>query len=425
MKIKEVFFNIPERKKTFVLTLLLSTLLFWIGLGVGENMSDSNFWIHSTWMTIKLEWLFILVYILINRGFSSLPTLWKEYHFITLISILWLLVVLVSYFTAPYYSWHNPLAYMRLTETITHFLFFLFLWDFFSRYSVNYRMIFAAIIFSTLVVVGYFIYIHFAFPDLEAEEHVFAMRSEMLVLNTHLHRVGYQVEATIAFTVALLFSTKYKTIGFLLIGLLFVFLTWLGGRAALLGSIVTVLITFVYLRKTISPKIFIISALLGFLLIVIGVYFQLLNLDYFFHALKKTFQAGSLDHLLTGRLDVWSLVLTELQDHWLLGTGPQSYFFYIGRHADVIHAHNFILQMLGEWGIIGTGLFTMLLYNAAKYGVKQYSSQKETITPYHFSAGLVILALSITGLFGGTYFFTQTSVYLAVAFALWIPTKKY
>jgi O-antigen ligase len=141
--------------------------------------------------------------------------------------------------------------------------------------------------------------------------------------------------------------------------------------------------------------------------------------------MEKTFQAGSLGHLLTGRLEVWSLVLQELEGHWLLGTGPQSYFFYIGRHADVIHAHNFILQMLGEWGIIGTGLFSILLYRAAKYGVKQYSSNKETIESYNFAAGLVILSLSITGLFGGTYFFTQTSLYLAVTFALWISTKKY
>ena len=420
MEVQNQSSSATNTKQSLFLTLLLSAILFWIGLGVGDNISDFHFWIQSTWTAITLEWIFILVYIFVSRKLPPLYKLWKEHRFVTLISILWLFTVLLSYFTAPHYSWQNPLAYMRLAETITHFLFFLFLWDFFSRYTVNYHMIFSAIILSTLVVMAYFGYIHFAFPDLEAEKHVFSMRSDQLVLNTHLHRIGYQVEATIALATALLFSKKQKIIAFLLIGTLFIFLTWLGGRAAILGSIVTLLIAFFYLRKTVPPKIFILSALFSFLLISIGMYFQVLNLDYFVHAMKKTFQAGSLDHLLTGRIEVWSLVFNELQGHWLLGTGPQSYFFYLSRNDEVIHAHNFLLQMLGEWGIAGTALFGVLLYKAMAYGIHLHLKKPIYSAQYHLAGGLTILALTVTGLFGGTYFFTQTSVYLAVAFALWI-----
>ncbi len=150
-----------------------------------------------------------------------------------------------------------------------------------------------------------------------------------------------------------------------------------------------------------------------------AIYFQLLDLKYFIHAIQKTFQVGSLDHLLTGRIEVWALVLEELKGHWLLGTGPQSYFFYLHRHADVIHAHNFILQMLGEWGLAGMALFAVLLYRAIRYGASLHLYQTISSERYHLAAGLVILVLSITGLFGGIYFFTQTSMYLAVAFALW------
>jgi len=313
---------------------------------------------------------------------------------------------------------------MRLIETMTHFLFFLFLWDFFSHYAVNYRIIFTAIILSTLIVMGYFIYIHFAFPGLEAEKHVFSMRSDQLVLNTHLHRIGYQVEATIAFATALLFSKKQNYLAFFLIGILFIFLLWLGGRAAILGSIITLLVCFFYFRKRISAKILMVFGIIILILISAAIYFQLLNLEYFTHAMKKTFQAGSLDHLLTGRIKIWSLVLNELQNHWLLGTGPQSFFFYLNRDNEVIHAHNFIIQMLGEWGIVGTLLFTALLFKAVMYGIGLSMKQSAFLTPYRFASGLIIFSLTVTGLFGGIYFFTQTSVYLAVAFALWITPSE-
>lgn len=427
IKINSLFF-LARTHKVFLLTLMLSAILFWIGLGVGDNMSDSNFWVHSTWNTIKLEWLFIVFYIILNKKQLSLHQVWENYRFVTLVAILWLITVLLSYLTTSYYSWQNPLAYMRLMETITHFLFFLVLWDFFIRYDINFHIIFTSIILSTLTVIGYFIYIHFAFPDLEADKHVFSMRSEQLLINTHLHRIGYQVEATLAFATAFLFFKKQNYLIFSLIGILFIFLLWLGGRAAILGSVITLIMCVFYFRKHISLKMFIGFGFFTLLVLSIAIYFQLINLEYFAHAMKKTFYAGSLEHLLSGRLDVWSLVLHRLEGHWLLGTGPQSYFFYIGRHPDVIHAHNVLLQILGEWGIIGTSLFAILLYRVVKYGLGQHSSQKEKIKPYHFAAGLVILSLSVTGLFGGIYFFTQTSLYLILAFSLWSKphtTEKY
>lgn len=367
-----------------------------------------------------LEWFFIVIYLLLSRRFLLFYSLWKEHRFITLVGLLWALTVTFSYFSAPYYSWQNTLALMRYAETFSHIFFFIILWDFFKNFTVHYRILFASVILSALVVMGYFIYIHFAFPDLEAEKHVFSMRSKYLLLNTHLHRIGYQVEAAIGFATAFLFAKKEKYIAVMVIGMLFVFLLWLGGRAAILGAFITLLLCLFCFKKNISlPKLIGAGSLAVFLLAA-AVHMQLFNLEYIAHAMHKTFQAGSLDHLLTGRLEVWSLVLKELQGHWLLGTGPQSYFFYLHRHADVIHAHNFILQMLGEWGIIGTALFALLLYKAVVYGIQLHLQKFATDEKYHIAAGVVLLSLSMTGLVGGIYFFTQTSVYLALAFALWV-----
>jgi O-antigen ligase len=415
---------LAENKTSSFLSLLLSTILFWTGLGIGENMSDFHFWINNTWMTLKLEWLFIILYPIASHKLPSLSNLLKQYRFVTLISILWLFSITVSYLNSSYYNWNNPIAFMRYFETITHFLFFIFIWDFFTHYKVNYRLIFTAIILSTLVVMLYFMYIHFAFPNLEAEQHVFSIRSKELILNTHLHRIGYQVEASIAFATAFIFVKKEKYLALFFIFVLFIFLLWLGGRAALLGSVITIFLSLFYFKNEIKLKLFFIFTILLVFLLMTTFYFNLLNFEHLMHALRKTFQVHSINHLLTGRIEVWALVMQELNGHWLLGTGPQSYYFYIARHGDVIHAHNFILQMLGEWGILGSSLFFILLFRAIKNGVQSHRFQKPITKPYHFAAGILIFSLTTTGLVGGVYFFTQTSLYLVISFALWTTSSN-
>ncbi|EIF51143.1 O-antigen ligase [Sulfurovum sp. AR] len=167
------------------------------------------------------------------------------------------------------------------------------------------------------------------------------------------------------------------------------------------------------------------SVILMGLLLSIVLYFNAIDVNHFTSDINRTIQAASLNSITTRRIDVWSLVLQNLQNQWIIGTGPQSYFFYLDRNADVIHAHNFILQFLGEWGIMGTLLFLTLLYHAVKYGtalhIHNHISNQES---YHLAAGIAIIALSITGLFGGIYFFPQTSVYLIFCFALWITPSK-
>ena len=413
-----------ETKKTFILTLLLSAVLFWIGLGVGDNMSDFRFWINSTWSTVKLEWVFIVVYIGLNKKFPSFSDLWKNHKFITITSILWIISISLSYFTSTYYSWQNPLAAMRYIETVSHFFFFLFLLDFFNQYQPSYRLLFSSIVFSTLIVMGYFIYIHFAFPNLEAEEHVFSMRSDKLLLNTHLHRVGYQVEATIAFATALLFTKKWKFFAVILIGIFFLFLLWLGGRAATLGTFLIFIILFWHFRKQISIQRVSIFAVAFFLLFWLAIYFQWINPEYFTHAIHKTLHPGTVEHFLSGRIRVWNLVLKELNNNWLLGTGPQSYFFYFDRKHEIIHAHNFLLQFLGEWGIIGTTLFTVLFYRAIIFGIQNLTQQEKYLLSYRLASLLLIISLTITGFFSGIYFFQQSESYLAFAFAV-LLTQKY
>jgi O-antigen ligase len=232
------------------------------------------------------------------------------------------------------------------------------------------------------------------------------------------------MEIAIIFTFPFLFLKKYRYISTIVISILFLSLLAIGGRAALLGTVLALVIYFFYLKKNISLKIFTKFIVFIVLILFITLYFNFLNIDFFLFDISRTIQATSLNRMTEGRIDVWSLVLQKLQDQWFIGTGPQSYFFYSGRKTDIIHAHNFILQFLGEWGIIGALLFLTLLYHAVKYGIALHLHSRSNKERYHLAAGVGIISLSVTGLFGGIYFFPETSVYLIFCFALWVSHSK-
>lgn len=72
-------------------------------------------------------------------------------------------------------------------------------------------------------------------------------------------------------------------------------------------------------------------------------------------------------------------------------------------------------------GVVGTGLFLYLLARAFIKGFKlHFFSNLDTYNIFALSAGAVILSLSAHSLIDGTYFHPQPSVYLAIAFAIWI-----
>ena len=286
-------------------------------------------------------------------------------------------------------------------------------------------MLFSSLILSSFIVLIYLVYLHYTCPDLQMSNYAAKILSYEYVLNTQFRRIGYLLELAIIFTFAFLFIKKYQFAVVIAIALLFFSLLTIGGRGALLGTLLAFGIYFFYLKKYISMKMLIgVITFMG-LSITIIIYFNVIDVNYLTSDITRTIQATSLDQITTKRIDVWSLVLQNIQSHWILGTGPQSYFFYLERNTDVIHAHNFILQFLGEWGIMGTLLFLTLLYRALKYGMTLHRHdhiphQKS----YHVAAGISIVVLSFTGLFGGIYFFPQTSVYLIFCFALWTtPTK--
>ena len=68
----------------------------------------------------------------------------------------------------------------------------------------------------------------------------------------------------------------------------------------------------------------------------------------------------------SGRLDTWLYILKELPERWWLGYGPMSFVWAEGKPIPNAHAHNALMQILYEYGI----LVSLVVIVAALYWLK-------------------------------------------------------
>ena len=409
-----------------ILSATLALVLFFTGLGLSRSSSDFQFWYRSTWQILALEWLFILFYFTLTRRISPLFMEILHAHRQTAFLVgLWAMSLLTSYVFSPVYSHGNLLVLMRLAETFTHLIFFVVLWDFFSRYRANFTLIFLGAAMPSLLM------LLFLGTGLLGGGHGIGIWGlplphwGTLHLNDNIRRIGYQLVVAMVLFFYFLSSKKFRRLCSILIGLMGISLLWLGGRAAILGILSAVFFYIITTKRSKSLGKSIRLIAITSLAVFSAAHFHILNMGRLGTMLERTFHASSIDQMSTGRIKLWSMILDQWSRHPWLGLGPQSCFFLPGHDRMIIHAHNFLLQFLEEWGLIGTLLFLLLLYRLLRYGWKIYRHDpRPDIRNVKITAASLILALTVIGLFGGNYFFAQTSLLLVLAYATWASSPS-
>jgi putative inorganic carbon (hco3(-)) transporter len=94
----------------------------------------------------------------------------------------------------------------------------------------------------------------------------------------------------------------------------------------------------------------------------LGLFFTLVGLVYFFPQLIP--RQETLISTLKVRLEVWSTALDIFREHWLFGTLPLHFGQLFEQKANffVYHAHNIILGIASEFGILGLIFFLVLIF---------------------------------------------------------------
>lgn len=374
----------------------------------------------NSYLIMQFEYYFIALYLLTLREFPPFIKIIKENSLVSFVLFVWVLILTLAFLNStPIQS--AKLAQHRYIETITHVLFFIFVWDFFNRYKPPLTWLFYTIAVSSLYVVTLFPIEYFSIPDFDG--HVWMHDPPG---NPNIRHTGYQAEAALGFFFAY-FIKKYDLersdyINVVFLAILWGFIFWLGGR----GSIVSIsasaaLILLVLYIKDLNSKMFLLISLctifVGFILS------ESLSVTYWngFSGIQHRFIAAhSLNELSAKRIDLWITTWDNVKNSPIFGLGPQGYISMPNRVMGV-QPHNIFLQFLIEWGVLGSILFLSLLTKAFWAGFKTHIlDNKADINRFSLAAGAVITTLSIHSLVDGTYYHPQPSVYLAIAFAIWI-----
>ncbi len=403
-------------------TAILAAMVFVVGLAVGPMNNDLRHWYALSRYTFWMEMGFVLLYFLFGRSpWAMLSEYWRKSRRVVVVSLLWVATVLLSYLSSDYYSPGNILAVMRVEETLGHFLFFVVLLDAVSRYRIDTRWLIGALILSAFLVWVYFfvglVKVNFSssgwLPELPIVDG--------WAINGNIRRVGYEMEAAVLATIPFLLFGRGRTrivLGLVTLAMLWL-MFWLGGRASMLGVLVGILSMgfFVGWKRTL-----VVAGIYLLLFASIGFVNQKISRKATGHLpakIQQSLKPHSVHRFTSGRDDVWRLVFRELKKSPLIGNGPQSYYFYPKRRKEAIHAHNFLIQFLGEWGIVGAGLFLYLIYLALKRWFENLKKEVgESVLLDHLAGWMIVVGLTVSGFFGGIYFFTQTVFLVLISLSI-------
>ena len=106
--------------------------------------------------------------------------------------------------------------------------------------------------------------------------------------------------------------------------------------------------------------------------------------------MSRLFSVGSMDGSITERIGVWGVTLEEIIKHPVFGTGPGIQNLWNTLSANGYsspHAHNLVLQLLAEGGLIALSLMVFIGWKMFRRSFKMLSHSTETRT-----MGVVFLA---------------------------------
>lgn len=173
---------------------------------------------------------------------------------------------------------------------------------------------------------------------------------------------------------------------------------WTGSRAAYIGIFIAILLIVLKKRSVLLTSIFL---LIPSLLVQ---YFFMTNINGM--GFSRTFDTSSqsLNSYSSGRLSLYEGVVTKFLESPLLGLGPEAVRNIAIPNGSAVfaQAHNFILQILIEFGIIGF-IVTLLIFAKPFLRIRQIMNDWYALILSSFIVNIVI-----TSLFNGGFYYIVT-----------------
>jgi O-antigen ligase len=224
--------------------------------------------------------------------------------------------------------------------------------------------------------------------------------------------------ACIAVSTTILLSTQDKK-HYILSGLTFAFLVWIGGRGTVIAFTSTMLLLIVFLAYLKQLKIR--ALFLGCLLSIPLNIYHWNGLIRFISDNDGLMALQSSSSL--ARLKLWSESIELFLAKPLLGYGPEAHHF--NTQIGFLQPHNFILQWLIEFGLLGTTCLFYLIFSILIKAVKQFLISTSVVSKVSLfcAVGLLIQGLVDGNLYHGAP--TALFVFLCVSASVNIHTAPH
>ena len=394
-----------------ILFLLISSVIF---ITAGDFIED-----YKKIIFLKLVIISIISF-KINL-FREIKTELKENEIVSFILILFVISITISFIISPSKIYQFAFEWLRIRylDTITDIFLFVFLYLYFKDRNINYNYLIKSVIIPGVVFSIFIIYTFILNKGL-------SNTNKEIIFFDGTRMVGMLVTVLVAFYLGCLHSIyKEKNIQNTFILTIFITLAiLLMGR----GPIVSVLATYFFM--CIILFINKIKFMNEFIIFVFSICLSILLAQIIFQILSSSndFVYRTKDDLLVtfDRINLWKYGFIVFLENPYFGKGPGGFAvaayndFYANKsYGNFIiddsfthnHPHNFILQFIIEWGVIGTLLIFILLIILGLNSLKYYFKLKK----HHLLiSGLSLTSLTFHGLIDGALYHATFTFYFVL-----------
>lgn len=374
--------------------------------------------------TAKFEFIFCVFYFFSLQKLHVL-SLFKENKTFKVIFFVWLFLISLSMLQLFWFDISDRqffLSKMRYLFTLMHIIFALCLISYLSKSKFSVQLALNTVPFSILFI-AFIFFINFSNESVAAIRPLFGHPP----FASNIRYIGYT--CTVGGIISCFWLLQKHTNGmnsvliFLLALINLSLLFWIAGRTAI--ACVTLVIWaytfYLYKYSQISGKRLLLMLVLFICTILLVDQLSTQPWHGLNHVKAKFFGGdggiASVNEISSGRLEIWKMSIEGVLNAPLLGYGQYS-FSYLPGWFFGLHPHNMILQVLLEWGIIGGGVFLVLLIYSFTKAFKVLQSQTGAKRKTAELAYLILIALTLHALTDGIYYHAQPVYFLILAFSV-------
>jgi hypothetical protein len=251
---------------------------------------------------------------------------------------------------------------------ICAFIFFVISMRRFERDTIHFGAYACFLLFSVFTFVKYILFLLFSYADAQSFD-IHGLISGYVNV-----RFFNQLQVMVMPLLFLPFFNqrfaKFRSISFIVISLHWAVLLQTEARGGLLSLILASSLIMLFLGTDSRKQFFV--TLLKTMLLGIGLWFVFIIVIPYWLMESANFQmrTGS-----SGRIDLWLFVLTSMPESLWLGFGPMSFTWAEGKPLPHAHPHNAVMQLLYEYGVIATIVFTSWVLNRVYRGLTYLKRQ--------------------------------------------------